>query len=62
MKQHQLEAAPAVELDIEAAFNWYEREAPGLGLEFIAELRAVYQRILTIHSDMRICAQALDAR
>lgn len=46
MKQFQLEAPPAVELDIEAAFNWYEGEEAGLGFEFLDELRSAYRRIL----------------
>lgn len=32
--------------DIEAAFEWYESEQPGLGFEFLDEVRAVYTRIL----------------
>jgi plasmid stabilization system protein ParE len=43
---YRIEAAPSVEADIEAAFEWYEAEQPGLGLEFLDELRAVYYRIL----------------
>jgi plasmid stabilization system protein ParE len=43
---YRLEAAPAVELDIEAAFDWYEGEEPGLGFEFLDELRLAYQTIL----------------
>jgi plasmid stabilization system protein ParE len=31
--------------DVEAAFDWYEDEQPGLGLEFLDELRAAYDRI-----------------
>ena len=46
MKRHRIEAEPAVEADIEAALNWYELEQPGLGLEFLKELRAAYYRIL----------------
>jgi plasmid stabilization system protein ParE len=46
VKQYRFEATPAVELDIEAAFEWYEREEPGLGFEFLEELRAAYHRIL----------------
>ena len=46
MKQYRLEAISAVELDIEAAFEWYEREDAGLGLEFLTQLRAAYERIL----------------
>jgi len=36
----------AVEADVEAAFDWYEGEEPGLGFEFLEELRAAYHRIL----------------
>jgi plasmid stabilization system protein ParE len=36
---------PRADLDIEAAFVWYENERPGLGLEFLDELRAAYHRI-----------------
>ena len=46
MKQDRLEATPAVELDIEATFNWYEREEPGLGFVFLNQLRDTYVRIL----------------
>ncbi len=48
MKGYAIEAEPAVEADVEAAFDWYEVEEPGLGFEFLAELRAAYQRILDI--------------
>lgn len=46
MKRYQIEAGPAVEADIEAAFDWYELEEPELGFEFLEELRAAYLRIL----------------
>ena len=46
MNQYRLEATPTVELEVEAAFAWYEGEEPGLGFEFVEELRAAYQRIL----------------
>jgi plasmid stabilization system protein ParE len=46
VKSYRLEATPAVELDVEAAFDWYEGEQAGLGLEFLDELRVAYQRIL----------------
>ena len=36
---------PPADLDVEAAFEWYENERPGLGLEFLDELRASYNRI-----------------
>ena len=29
-----------------AAFEWYESEQPGLGLEFLDEVRAAFTRIL----------------
>jgi len=44
--RYSIEAAPAVEADVEAAFDWYEGEEPGLGIEFLEELRAAYSRIL----------------
>ena len=46
MKRYAIEAEPAVEADVEAAFDWYEGEEPGLGFEFLEELRAAYHRIL----------------
>jgi plasmid stabilization system protein ParE len=46
VSQYRIEAEPAVDADIEAAFEWYEAEEPDLGFEFLGELRAVYQRIL----------------
>src|SRR2546428_11024672 len=38
--------APAVEADVEAAFDWYEGEERGLGFEFLEELSAAYKRIV----------------
>lgn len=46
MKSYRLEATPGADLDVEAAFDWYEAEEPGLGYEFLDELRAAYQRVL----------------
>lgn len=46
MSVYRIEAEPTVEIDIEAAFEWYQAEQPGLGLEFLNQLRAVYHRIL----------------
>ena len=42
MTEYRLVAEPPADLDVEAAFDWYEKEQPGLGLEFLDELRAVY--------------------
>jgi len=44
--RYAIEAAPAVEADVEAAFDWYEGEEPELGFEFLEELRAAYHRIV----------------
>jgi len=46
MTGYRLIAEPEADADIEAVFAWYEREEPGLGLEFLDELRAAYGRIV----------------
>jgi len=46
VKRSAIEAEPAVEADVETAFDWYEGEQRGLGFEFLDELRAAYHRIL----------------
>jgi plasmid stabilization system protein ParE len=43
---YRIEAESSVEADVEAAFEWYELEQSGLGLEFLEEVRAAYNRIL----------------
>jgi len=43
--EYRLVSEPSVDLDVEAAFEWYENEQPGLGMEFLDELRAIYNRI-----------------
>ena len=45
MIEYRLISEPAAGLDVEAAFEWYENERPGLGVEFLDELRAGYNRI-----------------
>ena len=45
MTGHRLVSAPRADLDVDAAFEWYENERSGLGLEFLDELRATYDRI-----------------
>lgn len=45
MTEYGLLSEPRAALDVEAAFAWYENERPGLGLEFLGELRAAYNRI-----------------
>jgi plasmid stabilization system protein ParE len=46
VKHYRLEAEASVEFDIDSAFGWYEAEEPGLGPEFLEQLRLVYRRIL----------------
>lgn len=46
MKSYRIHSNAASDADIEAAIDWYESEQPGLGLEFLDELRAAYLRIL----------------
>ncbi len=45
MTRYRLVADPRVDLDIAAAYQWYEREKPGLGGEFLDQLLAAYDRI-----------------
>lgn len=42
----RLVAEPEADLDVESAYEWYENERSGLGLEFLHELRAMYDRIV----------------
>lgn len=46
MTEHRLVSDPQADLDVEATFQWYENESPGLGNEFLAELRTVYDQIV----------------
>ena len=46
MIEYRLVSEPQADLDIEATFHWYENEQSGLGLEFLDELRAVYDRVV----------------
>lgn len=46
MNDYQLVSQPLADLDVEAAFFWYESQRPGLGVEFIEQLRAAYDRIV----------------
>lgn len=45
MSSYRIENKDIVDADVEAAFEWYEGEEPGLGFEFLDELRAAYYRI-----------------
>lgn len=46
MTEYRLVAAPRVDLDVAATFEWYERERSGLGHEFLEELGATYGRVV----------------
>lgn len=46
MIEYRLVSEPQVDLDIEAAFHWYENEQSELGQEFLNELHASYNRIV----------------
>lgn len=45
MTAYQLLSEPLADLDIEGAFEWYQAQRSGLGIEFLDELRAAYRRI-----------------
>ena len=45
MIEYRLISEPPADLDVEAAFEWYENERSGLGVEFLDELRTSYNRI-----------------
>ena len=45
MTAYRLVAAPRVDLDVAATYQWYENEQPGLGSSFLDQLRAVYDRV-----------------
>jgi plasmid stabilization system protein ParE len=44
--EYRLVAEPRAELDVAAAYQWYESEQAGLGREFLEELRNAYDRIV----------------
>jgi plasmid stabilization system protein ParE len=46
MTGYRLVAEPAADADVEAVFRWCEAERPGLGLDFLGELRTAYERIV----------------
>ena len=46
MTEYRLVAQPQVDLDIAAAFDWYDKEQAGLGREFLGEFRGTYYRVV----------------
>ena len=56
----QVVIQPAAAADLEQAFSWYEERRPGLGAEFLAEIRSAIKQIEThpesspvVHRDIR---------
>ena len=45
MTEYRLVAEPRVDLDIVAAYQWYENEKPGPGVGSLDQLLATYDRI-----------------
>ena len=45
MTEYRLVAEPRADLDVAAAYQWYENERGGLGLELLGEVGATYNRI-----------------
>ena len=45
MTAYRLVAAPRADLDVAAAYQWYESERAGLGLQFLNQLSGTYDRI-----------------
>ena len=51
---------PEARADYDEAFDWYERQRPGLGVEFVRSVRAAFDRVrqwpdryATVHKDVR---------
>ena len=42
---YRITIQPEAELDLAAAFQWYEDQRPGLGREFLERVEQVFQRI-----------------
>ncbi len=47
---HELLFHPAVNQEVKASYRWYERQADGLGDDFIFELESAYEAILELPS------------
>jgi hypothetical protein len=58
--EYRLVSGPRADLDVEAAFEWYENERVGLGLGFLDELRAAYDRIAAGRSTTKTCVLGSD--
>jgi plasmid stabilization system protein ParE len=45
LTEYRIVAAPRVDLDVAATYQWYENEQPGLGLEFLNQVHTTYDQI-----------------
>ena len=45
MTEYRLVAEPQADLDVAAAYQWYQNERAGLGVEFLDQLGTAYDRI-----------------
>ena len=61
MSRYAIEAEPAVEFDVEAAFNWYEGEERGLGFDFLRSFALLIKESLLILSAIGTCVQGFAA-
>ena len=42
---HAIEFHPDVAIDIKESFDWYQKQADGLGDDFLNELESAYQAV-----------------
>lgn len=42
---HEIEFHPDVAIDIKESFDWYQKQADGLGDDFLNELESAYQAV-----------------
>ena len=56
--KYRLEAAPAVELDVEAAFDWYEHEQSGIGSNSSRNFAPRICELMIIHMDTETFVRA----
>jgi hypothetical protein len=61
VKTYRFEAEAAVGFDVEGAFEWYETEEPGLGLEFLQRCALPICEFRIIHSDIKNFVSAFGA-
>lgn len=62
MPEYRLQAEAAVEFDVASAFQWYETEEPGLGFEFLNQLRGFTSDYSATLTDIRHSVPEFAAR